>query len=113
MVCSSRGYQITAYSIERRSQQLNRNVEHSVHVRRDVRGRGVGEALVAALIVEAAALGRHVMIAGVDAANEGSLRFHEKLGFRRVAHFEQVGCKFGRWLDLVFLQKFLEPAASA
>jgi phosphinothricin acetyltransferase len=53
------------------------------------------------------------MIAGVDAANEGSLRFHEKLGFRRVAHFEQVGCKFGRWLDLVFLQKFLEPAANA
>ena len=42
--------------------------------------------------------------------NAGSLRFHERLGFVRVAHFRHVGTKFGRWLDLVFLQRILEPA---
>jgi L-amino acid N-acyltransferase len=83
-------------------------VEHTVHVRRDVRGRGVGRSLVEALIPQAAARGKHVMIAGVDAANEPSLRFHGRLGFVPVAHFREVGFKFGRWLDLVFLQRWLD-----
>ena len=82
-------------------------VEHSVHVRADRRGQGVGSALVAALVREGAALGKHVMIAGVDADNAPSIRMHERLGFERVAHFHQVGFKFGRWLDLVFLQRYL------
>ena len=57
--------------------------------------------------MRAAALGKHVLIAGVDADNAASLRFHERLGFERVAHFREVGFKFGRWLDLVFLQRTL------
>jgi phosphinothricin acetyltransferase len=85
-------------------------VEHSVHVRADRRGRGVGTSLVSALIVQAGALGKHVMIAGIDADNTQSIRLHERLGFDRVAHFHQVGFKFGRWLDLVFLQRFLGAA---
>jgi phosphinothricin acetyltransferase len=52
------------------------------------------------------------MIAGVDAENETSLRFHETLGFERVAHFKEVGHKFGRWLDLVFLQRWLDGAGA-
>jgi L-amino acid N-acyltransferase len=84
-------------------------VEHSVHVRHDVRGRGVGRALVEALFPRALALGKHVMIGGIDAANDASIRFHERLGFERVAHFREVGHKFGRWLDLVFMQRFLDP----
>ena len=83
-------------------------VEHSVHVRADRRGRGIGTALVTALLPIASALGKHVMIAGVDADNAASIRMHERLGFFRVAHFQQVGFKFGRWLDLVFLQRYLE-----
>ncbi|MEZ5289566.1 MAG: N-acetyltransferase family protein [Vicinamibacterales bacterium] len=83
-------------------------VEHSVHVRADCRGQGVGGALMRPLIARAAALGKHVMIAGVDAENDASRRFHERLGFEKVAHFRQVGFKFGRWLDLMFLQRFLE-----
>jgi L-amino acid N-acyltransferase YncA len=83
-------------------------VEHSVHVRADRRGGGVGTALMRALLARASALGKHVMIAGVDADNQPSLQFHERLGFRRVAHFSQVGFKFDRWLDLVFLQRFLD-----
>lgn len=83
-------------------------VEHSVHVRADARGKGIGSALVQALFEPALALGKHVMIAGVDAANEGSIRMHERLGFRRGAVLREVGRKFGRWLDLELMQKFLD-----
>lgn len=87
-------------------------VEHSVHVRVDRRGRGVGRVLVEALFPHARSLGKHVMIGGIDAANEASIRFHESLGFERVAHFREVGHKFGGWLDLVFVQRLLdEPGA--
>jgi len=85
-------------------------VEHTVHIRQDCRGKGVGSSLMKPLIARGSALGKHVMIAGVDADNAASLRFHERLGFARVAHFRQVGFKFGRWLDLVFLQRYLDTA---
>jgi L-amino acid N-acyltransferase len=88
-------------------------VEHSVHVRADRRGGGVGTALMGVLLARAAALGKHVMIAGVDADNQASLRFHERLGSSRVAHFSQVGFKFERWLDLIFLQCLLQPDTRA
>lgn len=84
-------------------------VEHTVHVRADRRGQGIGSALLVPLLARASALGKHVAIAGVDADNHPSLRFHERLGFTRVAHFRQIGFKFERWLDLIFLQRFLEP----
>ncbi len=86
-------------------------VEHSVHVRADRRGHGVGKELVKALFPRAEALGKHVMIAGVDAANEASIRFHERLGFHRAAHLREVGHKFDRWIDLVFLQRWISPPA--
>ena len=83
-------------------------VEHSVHVRADRRGAGVGTALMHEIIAAARRQHKHVLIAGVDAQNAASIQFHERLGFERVAHFRQVGFKFGRWLDLVFLQLMLE-----
>ena len=82
-------------------------VEHSVHVRADRRGQGIGKELVEALFPRAAALGKHVMIAGVDAANAASIRFHERLGFEQVGHLREVGYKFDRWLDLVLLQRWI------
>lgn len=82
-------------------------VEHSVHVRADGRGRGVGTVLVTELIARAAALGKHVMIGGVDADNTASIRFHERLGFEQAGNLREVGYKFERWLDLVFLQRRL------
>ena len=82
-------------------------VEHSVHVRADRRAHGIGAAIVAELLRRAAAMKKHVMIAGVDADNIASLRLHERLGFEKVAHFREVGWKFGRWLDLVFMQRSL------
>jgi L-amino acid N-acyltransferase len=84
------------------------SVEHSVYVRADHWRHGVGSALVRALFPLAAAMDKHVMIGGIDAANDGSLEMHERLGFQRVAHFREVGRKFGRWLDLVFMQRFLD-----
>lgn len=82
-------------------------VEHSVHVRADWRSRGVGHALMVPLLDRARAAGKHVMVAGVDADNAGSIRFHERLGFERAGHLREVGFKFGRRLDLVFLQRIL------
>ena len=86
-------------------------VEHTVHVRADRRQRGVGRALLEALIPQAAALGKHVLIAGVDASNEGSMELHRRLGFEPVARFREVGRKFDRWLDLVFMQRFVDRHA--
>ena len=80
-------------------------VEHSVHVRADGRGQGIGSQLLRALFPRAAALGKHVMIGGVDAGNAAAIRFHERLGFTRAGTLREVGHKFDRWLDLVFLQR--------
>jgi len=88
-------------------------VEHSVHVRADRRGRGVGRALIEALIPRASALGKHILIAGIDADNVRSLKLHRGLGFEQVAHFREVGRKFNRWLDLVFMQRFLDAPGAA
>ncbi|MEO7207876.1 MAG: N-acetyltransferase family protein [Steroidobacteraceae bacterium] len=80
------------------------SVEHSVHVRADRRGRGIGRQLVIELMNLASAMHKHVMIAGIDADNAASIKLHENLGFINVGHFHEVGFKFGRWLDLVFLE---------
>jgi L-amino acid N-acyltransferase len=80
-------------------------VEHTVHVRGDGRGRGTGTLLVQALLARASALGKHMMVGGVDAANAAAIRFHERLGFAQSGHLREVGFKFDRWLDLVFLQR--------
>ena len=85
------------------------SVEHSVHVRADRRGQGTGRALVAELLARAAAASKHVMIAGIDADNEVSIGLHRSFGFVSVGHFHEVGYKFGRWLDLVFMQCILPP----
>jgi phosphinothricin acetyltransferase len=85
------------------------SVEHSVHVRADRRGQGIGRALVVELLARASVLHKHVMIAGIDADNAVSIGLHQSLGFSSVGHFREVGFKFGRWLDLVFMQCILPP----
>ena len=83
------------------------SVEHSVHVRADRRGQGIGRALIVELLGRAAASSKHVMIAGIDSDNAVSIGLHQSLGFTSVGHFHEVGYKFGRWLDLVFMQCIL------
>ena len=87
-------------------------VEHSVYVRADQRGAGIGTALMQPLITHARNLGKHVMVAGIEAGNSGSIRLHEKLGFERAGLMRQVGTKFGQWLDLAFLQLMLSDKAA-
>ena len=87
------------------------SVEHSVYVHRDHRAGGKGAQMMEALIARARKSGFHVMIAAVDAANTGSVRLHERLGFAHVGMMPQVGKKFGRWLDLALLQLVLDDRA--
>jgi L-amino acid N-acyltransferase len=79
-------------------------VEHSVHVSAERRGAGVGRALLIELIDRARSGGIHVMIAGIDAANEISIALHSSLGFTTGGRLSEVGVKHGRRLDLVFMQ---------
>lgn len=83
-------------------------VEHSVYIRTDQRGGGIGRALMLALIERARDLQKHVMVAGIEAGNTASIRLHEKLGFEQTGFLPQVGTKFGKWLDLAFLQLMLD-----
>lgn len=85
-------------------------VEHTIHVHADHRGVGVGQALLDALVERAETLGKHVMIAGADGGNTGSIRFHERNGFRIVGTMPGVGRKHGRPVDLILLQREITPA---
>ena len=80
------------------------SVEHSIYVKDGRRDKGVGKLLMQPLIDNAKALRYHTIIAGIDAENERSIEFHKKFGFVQVAYFKEVGWKFERWLDLVFMQ---------
>ncbi|TCZ63567.1 GNAT family N-acetyltransferase [Roseicella aquatilis] len=80
--------------------------ENSVYVRDDVRGMGVGKALVAALLTRAEQAGFRQMFAVIgDSDNVGSIGLHLSLGFQRAGVLKSAGIKFGRWLDVVFMQR--------
>jgi len=85
-------------------------VEGTVHIHAGSRGKGVGTDLLKAILGRAKAMGKHIMIAGVDSENTASLRFLERFGFECVAHLREVGFKFDRFLDLVFLQYWITPS---
>lgn len=85
-------------------------VEHSVYVRSDQRGRGLGPVLMQALIERARDCGKHMMVAAIESGNAASIRLHERLGFVVTGQMPQVGVKFGRWLDLTFMQLKLDSA---
>jgi L-amino acid N-acyltransferase len=91
---------------------FRRTVEHSVYVRTDAHRRGIGEALMLTLIDRARALGKHVMVAAIEAGNAPSIALHQRLGFQQTALMPEVGCKFGRWLDLAFLQLKLDTGSA-
>lgn len=86
----------------------DRSMEHSIHLAPAARGQGLGRALMSALEDHARARGYHSMIAGVSGENLPGQAFHAALGYAECARIPQVGFKFGRWLDLVLMQKFLD-----
>ena len=86
-------------------------VENTVHVAAHARGKGIGKLLLSPVIEAAKQMNMHAVIAGIDAGNEVSLHLHKSFGFEEVAHFKEVGFKFGRWLDLKFLELRITPCA--
>lgn len=82
-------------------------VENAVYVDRAERGKGVGIALMRALIARAERQDYHVLVAGIVATNRASIALHERLGFVHAGTVRQAGFKFGEWLDLAFYQLLL------
>lgn len=87
-------------------------VELSVYVRHDATGRGLGRRLVGELLERGRMAGHHAVLGGVCTEQVASMRLHESLGFTKVAHFREVGFKFGRWLDVAYFEKLLGPESS-
>lgn len=83
-------------------------VEHSVYVAQNHYGKGIGKLLMTELIRLARAQNLHVMIGAIDASNAESIAFHKKFGFTESGVIHQAGFKFGRWLDLLFMQLILK-----
>ncbi|HTP74129.1 MAG TPA: GNAT family N-acetyltransferase [Burkholderiaceae bacterium] len=88
-------------------------VEDSIYVDPRARGQGIGAWLLAELIARCETWGARQMVAVIgDSANASSVSLHARLGFRHVGQVEQVGWKFGRWLDVVFMQRTLGAGAT-
>ncbi len=83
------------------------SVESTVYLDHAATGRGLGTALYTALIAEMKTLGLHAMIGGVALPNAASVALHEKLGFKKVAHFREVGSKFNQWIDVGYWELLL------
>ncbi|WP_413782799.1 N-acetyltransferase family protein [Thalassovita sp.] len=83
------------------------SMEHTVYLSPAQQGQGVGRVLMRALEARAAAAGVHSMLGGISAENVGGIAFHTAIGYAEVARIPQVGRKFGRWMDLVLMQKML------
>jgi len=81
--------------------------ENSVYIAADHRGQGIGKLLLAPLIESARKLALHAIIAVIDGENEASVRLHARFGFEVVGRFKEVGYKFDRWLDVVYMELLL------
>jgi L-amino acid N-acyltransferase len=96
-----------ALSVYHSRSAFRHTVENSVYVHPESQRCGIGSLLLQDLIARARALGHHAVIAGVDGSQVASIGLHAKFGFYKVGHFRQVGFKFGRWLDVIYLELFL------
>jgi len=83
-------------------QAYKHSVEASIYVKNQAKQKGIGSQLYEKLLAELAETDVHAIMAGISLPNEASVRFHEKLGYEKVAHFKEVGYKLGRWVDVGF-----------
>ena len=86
-------------------------VEDSVYVHHGHQGRGLGSLLLPELVRQARALGHRAIIGAIDSQQPGSIALHTKFGFQEVGRLRGVGLKFGRWLDVVYMQLALDPGS--
>ncbi len=83
------------------------SVESTAYLADGSTGRGIGTRLYEALFTALRQSKMHVVMGGIALPNDASIAMHEKLGFEKVAHFREVGCKFGKWIDVGYWQLFL------
>ena len=95
------------YSQFRTGPGYRTSVEHSIVLGEGARGQGAGRALMDKALASAAEQGRHIMVAGISAANDGGVAFHQALGFQHVGRMPEIAHKDGQWLDLILMQKKL------
>lgn len=93
-----------SYGVWRAKSGYRYTVENSVYVHVDHHRKGIASKLMAELIERARAGSVHVMVASIESSNATSIALHERFGFRTVAVMPEVGMKFGRWLDMTFMQ---------
>ena len=101
----------TTYGMFRVRPAYKYTVEHSVYVRADKRGRGIGKILLHEIIRKAENQDFHVLVGVIDASNDVSIKLHEREGFVLTGIMNEVGYKFGRWLDAAFYQLTLKSPA--
>lgn len=82
-------------------------VENSIYIAEHSRRKGIANLLMPPLINVSIKLNLHAIVAGIEASNTASIALHKKFGFEQVAHFKEVGFKFDRWLDLIFMELIL------
>lgn len=87
------------------------SVEVSVYLEPSASGRGLGSLLYEALFAALAASGVHSAVGGIALPNSSSVRLHEKFGMTKVAHFAQIGTKFGEWIDVGYWQRVFDQPA--
>ncbi len=87
-------------------QAYEHSAEVSIYVKNDAKQRGIGSMLYEKLFEKLEDTDIHALVAGISLPNDGSIKFHEKLGFEKVAHFKEVGYKLGRWIDVGYWEKF-------
>lgn len=95
------------YSQFRGGAGYSKAMEHTIHIAPEARGTGTGRALMLAIEDHARAAGRRLMIGGITASNDGSLRFHDRMGYADWGRIPAAGWKFGAFHDLIFMGKDL------
>jgi len=98
-----------AYANKYRDRSAYRfTAEISIYLRSGEEGKGFGSLLMERLIDKSQSCGIHTLVSGITLPNERSVALHEKFGFEKIAHFREVGFKFGQWIDVGYWEKILK-----